>query len=230
MKPYRLLLLVPVALLAIACGPSRYTAPDVNLASIREFAFFEPYAVVTGYDANNQAYYDAADSRTEARMISGIIESERFPFTDMIPVEYEDKYTDDLRWISNFSQVDSTQIARLRVPKTFRRLMDASGCRYGVVIYAQGFIRSQEALQREAIVRGVARILDKVVEESTGKRTHSYVPYSSPYGNNMYLAVIDGETDRVVYFVKESPFGYSNPISQSDVYELVHKLLKDFIR
>ena len=51
-----------------------------------------------------------------------------------------------------------------------------------------------------------------------------------PYGNVMYCAVIDGETDRVVHFVKEVPTFASHPTESGDVSELLHKLLKEFVR
>lgn len=231
MKLNRILPLLAGLLLASACGSARYTAADVNLASIDTFAFFQPYALITGYDAHNKAYHDAVDSRTEANMIAGIIQSERFPFTEVIPVDYHDAQTDDLSWVTNFPSVDPKQIDRLRVPKSFRRMLDESGCRYGVVIYARGFIRAKEVLEREEALRAVSRVLDKVIEQNTGiYRATNYNTMSAPYGNDMFLAVIDGETDRVVYFVKEiSPF-YSHPINRNDVYALVHKVLKDFTR
>ena len=231
MKLNSILPLLSAVLLASACCSSRYTAADVNLAAIDQFAFFQPYAFITGYDAHNKAYHDAVDSRTEANMILGIIESERFPFTDVIPVAYEDAQTDDLRWVANFPEVDPKKIDRLRVPKDFRNMLDESGCRYGVVIYARGFIRSKEVLQREETLRAVSRVLDKIIENNTGVyRATNYNTMSAPYGNDMFMAVIDGETDRVVYFVKEiSPF-YSHPVVRNDVNALVHKLLKDFIR
>ena len=52
----------------------------------------------------------------------------------------------------------------------------------------------------------------------------------SPYGNVLYCAVIDGETDRVVHFVQEVPTLASHPEETADVNELLHKLLKEFIR
>lgn len=232
MKLNKFLPLVAGVLLASACGPSRYTAADVNLAAIEKFAIFEPYAYIIGYDANNKAFYDGVDSKTEASMITGIIESERYPFSDIIPVDYFDSKTDDLRWVSNMSQVDPSKIDRLRPPKSIRNKLQESGYRYGVIISTRGYIRSREVLQREALVRAASRVIDKVLEEATGKksRTVYYYPQSSPYGNEMYLAVIDGETDRVVHFVKENFASFSHPTNRADVNNMLHRLLKDFDR
>ena len=232
MKLYKFLPLIAVALLASACGPSRYTAADVNLAAIEKFAIFQPYAYIIGYDAQNTAFYDGTDSKIEADMLTGIIESERYPFSDIIPVDYFDSKTDDLRWVSNMSQVDPTKIDRLRPPKSIRSKLQESGYRYGVIISTRGYIRSRELLQRQAIVRAAARVLDKVLEETTGKKSNTvyYYPQSSPYGNEMYLAVIDGETDRVVHFAKENFESFSHPTNRTDVNNMLHRLLKDFNR
>ena len=233
MKLFKVFPLLGIALLACACGSARYTASGVSLDDIDQFALLHPYAYVKAYDAHNKVYYDGPDSKIATNMITGIIESERFPFTETIPVAYEDDQTDDLSWITNLPWVDAKKTDRLRVPKDFTRLIKESGCRYGVVVYARGFIRSREALQREAILRGASMILNSLVEERTGVRNVTNSAYnvkSAPYGNDMYLAVIDAEEERVVYFVKEiSPF-YSHPTNGHDVNALVHKVLKPFVR
>ena len=230
MKLFRFLPIAAILLLAASCGPSRYTAPDVNLSSVKEFAFFQPYSVVIGYDANNNAYYDAARSKTATNLVTGIIESERFPFSEVIPVDYSDSQADDVRWLCNFPEVDPTKIDRVRVPRSLRKKLDESGYRYGIFIYTHGFVRSKEYLQRQALVRSVGRIIDKVVEKTTGKYTYTSYPGSSPYGCTMFCAVVDGETDRVVYFSRDIMSDFAHPNDRSDVNAIVHRLLKDFTR
>lgn len=231
MRFYKLLPLLAALMLASACGSSRYTSAGVDIKSVDEFAFFQPYALVIGYDAKNNPYYSGVDSKFESSVISGIVDSERFPFTQTIPVDYYDDKTEDLKWVSHFPEIDPKKIDRLRVPKTFIKMLEESGHRYGVIISAKGFIRSQEALEREAALRSVSKILDKVIENTTGVyNATNYNTVSAPYGNDMYLAVIDGETASVVHFVKHVSAFYSHPTNRSDINTLVHKVLQDFTR
>ena len=79
-----------------------------------------------------------------------------------------------------------------------------------------------------------SKIIDKAVEAITGIKgiSNPYQNYSvsSPYGNVLFCAVIDGNEDRVIHFVKEVPTLASHPEETADVSELLHKLLKEFIR
>ncbi|MBR4739654.1 MAG: hypothetical protein IK074_00640, partial [Bacteroidales bacterium] len=66
MKFYKLLPLLAALMLASACGSSRYTSAGVDIKSVDEFAFFQPYALVIGYDAKNNPYYSGVDSKFES--------------------------------------------------------------------------------------------------------------------------------------------------------------------
>jgi hypothetical protein len=59
-----------VLFLLTACGPSRYTNSSVNLSSIPEYAFIQPYANITLYGDDGKGYYDEESSHTSARVIS----------------------------------------------------------------------------------------------------------------------------------------------------------------
>ena len=88
--------------------------------------------------------------------------------------------------------------------------------------------------QREKVEKAASKVLDKAIEAITGIRgmTNPSQNYyvDSPYGNVLYCAVIDGDSDRVIHFVKEVPTLASHPEETADVSELLHKLLKEFIR
>ncbi|MBQ6762379.1 MAG: hypothetical protein IJP49_06475 [Bacteroidales bacterium] len=235
MKSIRHLILGFSALLLLAaCGPSRYTSSNVNLASIPEYAFIQPYSYIVLYGDDGKGFYNENSSATATRVITNIIESERFPFSDMIPADYEGENADIAKWLQTFPNVDPAKADRLRVPKSLKRMMDKSGLRYGIVIYSYGYVQTKAGYQREKIEKAASKVLDKAIENLTGIRglTNPSQNYyvSDPYGNVLYCAVIDGETDRVVHFVNETPTFGSHPEETSYVSELLHKLLKEFVR
>ena len=228
-------LLVSLALLALtACGASRHTASDVNLSTIREYAFIQPYSFIVCYGDDGKGVYDEGDSKKATTLITNIINSERFPFSDMIRADYAGANVDIQNWFRALEDVDPEKAGRLRVPKSLRKLIDDSGLRYGIVIYSYGYTQTKAGYQREKVEKAAEKVIDKAVESLTGIRgiTNPAQNYSvgDPYGNVMYCAVIDGETDRVVHFVKEVPTFASHPTENSYVSELLHKLLKEFIR
>ena len=59
MKSIQHLILGLAALLLLAaCGPSRYTNSSVNLASVPEYAFIEPYSYIVLYGDDGKGYYN----------------------------------------------------------------------------------------------------------------------------------------------------------------------------
>ena len=235
MKTTKILLSgIAALLLAAACGPSRYTSSNVNLASVPEYAFIQPYSFIVLYGDDGKGYYNEESSAKATSLISNIINSERYPFSDMIPADYDGENEDIRNWMRTFPDVDPSKADRLRVPKSLRKMLDKSGLRYGIVIYSYGYVQTKAGYQREKIEKAATKVLDKAIESLTGIRglTNPSQNYSvdSPYGNVLYCAVIDGETDRVVHFVNETPTFASHPGENSYVSELLHKLLKEFVR
>ena len=234
MKTTKTLLALLTLLALTACGASRHTASDVNLAAIPEYAFIQPYSFIVCYGDDGKGVYDESDSKKATSLITNIINTERFPFSDMIRADYTGANVDIQNWFRALEDVDPDKASRLRVPKSLRKLIDDSGLRYGIVIYSYGYTQTKAGYQREKLEKAAGKVIDKAVESLTGIRglTNPSQNYyvSDPYGNVMYCAVIDGQTDRVVHFVKEVPTFASHPTESGDVSELLHKLLKEFVR
>ncbi|MBR3011742.1 MAG: hypothetical protein IKO88_08695 [Bacteroidales bacterium] len=230
---HHLILGFSVLLLVAACGPSRYTSSSFNLASVPEYAFIQPYSYIILYGDDGKGYYNDESSATATRLISNIINSERFPFSDMVPANYSDENEDIKNWMRSFPDVDPSKADRLRVPKSLRELVNKSGLRYGVVIYSYGYVQTKKGYQTEKIEKAASKVIDEALEKLTGiggiTNPSKNYSVSSPYGNVLFCAVIDGEADRVVHFVKEVPTLASHPEESADVSELLHKLLKEFI-
>ena len=146
---HHLILGFSVILLVAACGPSRYTSSSFNLASVPEYAFIQPYSYIILYGDDGKGYYNDESSATATRLISNIINSERFPFSDMVPANYSDENEDIKNWMRSFPDVDPSKADRLRVPKSLRELVNKSGLRYGVVIYSYGYVQTKVGYQRE---------------------------------------------------------------------------------
>ena len=229
-----LILALATLLLLAACGPSRYTNSSVNLATVPEYAFIEPYSYIVLYGDDGKGYYNEESSARATRTVTNIINSERFPFSDMIPADYDGDNADIKNWLRTFPDVDPSKADRLRVPKSLRKMLDKSGLRYGIVIYSYGYVQTKAGYQREKVEKAASKLIDGAIEKLTGISglTNPSKNYSvdSPYGNVLYCAVIDGETDRVIHFVNETPMLASHPGENADVSELLHKLLKEFIR
>lgn len=222
-----------VVLALTACGSARHTT-GVKMSTIPEFAFIQPCAYMVFYEDDGRGYYNQSSSDVASQVIANVINSERFPFTDMIPADYQGDNNDIFQWAQNLTEIKSAQVDRLRVPKSLTSLLNENGQRYGLLIYSYGYTMSQEAYQRERIEKAASKVIDTAAEKLTGisgltNPSRSYIP-SDPYGNMLVCVVVDAQEQRVIYYAKQIPTFASHPKDNADVRKLLHKLLKDFIR
>jgi hypothetical protein len=223
-----------LALLALmSCGSTRYATSGTKMSEIQEFAFLKPCAYMVFYDTDGGTY-NQANTDIATNTIINVINSERFPFTDVLPADYQGEDSDVVTWAKNLDELKKSQVSRLRVPKSILKRMASVENRYGILIYSRGYNMSQDAYDKERLGKAASKIIDKAAESLTGiggltNPSRIYTP-SDPYGNYMICVVIDKEEQRVVYYAQENPTFASHPKDNADVSKLLHDLLKDFIR
>jgi len=229
-----------------SCGPVKYSSSDnLNLRSVREFAFIEPVADVLYYDRRNKPVYDVELSDEAADLITTIVSSQRYPFSRVIRMDYDRKDRDIRKWIQNIGSVSTSRLSRVRVPDDLLKAIENSGHRYGVVIFSSGYVRSREAIlyeeRQEAIGNVIGATLDAILnsnkkdkdKDADKKKSSSYRPYSNPenktpYDCNMYCVVIDADTDEIVHYIHPIPFFEKDPLDGRDMEEMLNRLLSDF--
>ena len=226
----RLLFLLAVIVTAVtACGPTRYST-NFNMRSVDEYAFVEPYSHVILYNERNRPMYDAGLSRDAAHVIRDVIESERYPFTRAIRMDYQGKDASVARWLDSFVDMSASRAGRLRVPDALVQKVRNSGHRYGIVFYSYGHIQSEEGRRLEELERAAVRVIETIADKIADKKKKSnptYIPRTEPYNNTIYYAIIDSQTSSIVDLGINNSFFYSNPVNASDVRDNLDALLKD---
>ncbi len=228
------LLLIPLVLLTlVSCGNARYTSSGTKVSDIREFAFLKPCAYMVLYDTDGRSLSET-NIEIATNTITRIINSERFPFTDVMEADYQGEDQDAMEWAWLLTDIKQSQIDRMRIPKSILKRMDGVDNRYGLFIYSLGYTTTVDAYNQERITKAASKVVDKVAEELTGisgltNPSGIYTP-NDPYGNLMVCVVIDKQEQRIIYYNKQNPTFASHPKDDDDVSELLHKLLKDFIR
>ncbi len=224
MKTKRLLFSMAVLLLAAvmfsSCGAT-YTASGANVSKIDELALIEPMSLVYYFDSPNSGHLDSSLVAASEQLLTDLLTTTRYPFTDPVPADYEGEGEPIANWIGNFASLESSDIKNLKVPKALTELIKSTGHRYGIVIHAYGYIESNEAYDQEKLEELVGNIirtaLDKPKQYTAGDQV----------GNALYTAVIDTQTDRVVYF-NSVLSNADHPLSRRNVSSQMKSLLRKF--
>jgi hypothetical protein len=225
-----------VAMFAVGSFIPASAGPGFKVKDVPEFAIFQPCACIDMYYTDG-GYYSQPQTDKAAGIVADIINLERFPFSEMIPIDYyrDETYADALKWANVLAQTKPKDVNRLRVPKSLLAQLNESEDRYGVFIFTYGYVTSVEAYEKEKRDKAISRAVDAVAEELTGVKglTNPSQNYSAsiPYNNEMLCVVIDKQERSVVYFKKQNPPMFnSHPTDVEDVSKMLHKLLKEFIR
>ena len=240
-------LFVAAALAVVSCGPVKYTASNVNLHAVDEYAFIEPVADILYYNERNQPVYDTDMSDRSADIIASIVNSMRYPFSKTVQMKYNTSDRDVRKWIQSMGSISTDRLERIRIPNDLQRAIKNSGHRYGVVIFLNGFIRSREAIRYEETTHAIGEALgmaidmmaqsskDKKQGKDEKKQTRRYrsvyetnPQQVEPYDSKFYCVVIDSERDEVIHYIHPLPFLNHNPLDGRDVEEMLDRLLQDF--
>ena len=208
-----------VATLFSSCATT-YTASGTNVSKIDELAFIEPRSLMY-YFSPESGYLDSSLVVGYEEVITEIITSNRYPFTDPVAADYEGEGASIAKWIDSFSDLESSDIPRLKVPKALTELIKSTRHRYGIVVHAYGYIKSNELYDQEKLEELVGNIIRTVFDEP--KRYTA----GDQAGNALYTAVIDTQTDRVIYF-NSVLSNADHPLSRRNVGSQMKRLLKKF--
>ena len=208
-----------VATMFSSCATT-YTASGTNVSKIDELAFIEPRSLIY-YFSPESGYLDSSLVAGSEELITEIITSSRYPFTDPVAADYEGKGASIANWIDRFSDLESSDIPRLKVPKALTELIKSTGHRYGIVVHAYGYIKSNELYDQEKLEELVGNIIRTVFDEPKRYTAGDQV------GNALYTAVIDTQTDRVIYF-NSVLSNADHPLSRRNVGSQMKSLLRKF--
>ena len=212
--------LLLAAVMFSSCGAS-YTAAGTNVSKINELALIEPRSLIYYFDSPSSGHLDSSLVAASEQLVTDILTSTRYPFTDPVAADYEGAGASIAKWIDAFSSLESSDIKNLKVPKALTELIKSTGHRYGIVIHAYGYIESNEVYDQEKLEELVGNIirtaLDKPKQYTAGDQV----------GNALYTAVIDTQTERVVYF-NSVLSNADHPLSRRNVSSQMKSLLRKF--
>ena len=223
MKKVHLFLLLSLVLTLSSCGAARYYAGFTPGAAKEGMVVLGPSSVQYYIDKQNKEAYDDSLSTASESLIATIVEELNLPVTQRVQLDSVQK-EEAIAFMRFITAQDKELRGDYPIPDLFDELLESKGERYGLLIYADGMTRDSKGFAKEVakgVLLGVATAVLTMGAMSVYGTSLSSV-------SHIYVAILDSETDRVVFYNSSVP-QESHPLKHNPVRMQLEDIFKDFL-
>ncbi len=223
MKKVHLFLLLSLVLTLSSCGAARYYAGFTPGAAKEGMVVLGPSSVQYYIDKQNKEAYDDSLSTASESLIATILEELNLPVTQRVQLDSVQK-EEAIAFMRFITAQDKELRGDYPIPDLFDELLESKGERYGLLIYADGMTRDSKGFAKEVakgVLLGVATAVLTMGAMSVYGTSVSSV-------SHIYVAILDSETDRVVFYNSSVP-QESHPLKHNPVRMQLEDIFKDFL-
>ena len=223
MKKVHLFLLLSLVLTLSSCGAARYYAGFTPGAAKEGMVVLGPSSVQYYIDKQNKEAYDDSLSTASESLIATILEELNLPVTQRVQLDSVQK-EEAIAFMRFITAQDKELRGDYPIPDLFDELLESKGERYGLLIYADGMTRDSKGFAKEVakgVLLGVATAVLTMGAMSVYGTSVSSV-------SHIYVAILDSETDRVVFYNSSVP-QESHPLKHNPVSMQLEDIFKDFL-
>jgi|GEM_PF-2049726 len=224
MKKVHLFLLLSLVLTLSSCGAARYYAGFTPGAAKEGMVVLGPSSVQYYIDKQNKEAYDDSLSTASESLIATIVEELNLPVTQRVQLDSVQK-EEAIAFMRFITAQDKELRGDYPIPDLFDELLESKGERYGLLIYADGMSRDTKGFAKEVakgVLLGVATAVLTMGAMSVYGTSVSSV-------SHIYVAILDSETDRVVFYNSSVP-QESHPLKHNPVRMQLEDIFKDFLK
>ena len=224
MKKVHLFLLLSLVLTLSSCGAARYYAGFTPGAAKEGMVVLGPSSVQYYIDKQNKEAYDDSLSTASESLIATIVEELNLPVTQRVQLDSVQK-EEAIAFMRFITAQDKELRGDYPIPDLFDELLESKGERYGLLIYADGMTRDTKGFAKEVakgVLLGVATAVLTMGAMSVYGTSVSSV-------SHIYVAILDSETDRVVFYNSSVP-QESHPLKHNPVRMQLEDIFKDFLK
>ncbi len=197
MKRIRLAVLAAIALISAACSTSRYVAESTPV--VDEITLLAPYCRVNVLERDGKFYYSDSLSFIGEMLIDAAIEGHGLPIRKVITVVGRSNQAALDRDYESIVDFQPGNISNTRIPSTLHAFLTTNSTRYALMVYSEGFVRSNpHAVLGEGQIR---------------------------HASDIYLVLADVRTGRIVYFNRSRP-EEGDPLSAKMISRRIKLLLE----
>ena len=220
MKRILIILLAVVAL--SSCATSRFYSGFTPEASANELALLSPVSRQFYLDSKDNEYYSDSLSVVSENLMEALTPAIGVPVNCVIPLDSLQR-EEAAAFMAYVAAHDRRQAGEFKIPTALDELLESSGYRYGLLLIGDGVSRDVgDYIGKTALGVGLA-----IVTAVLTMGMVSVYTYPTPAVSLMYAAVLDSQTDRIVFYNLRE-YEDLNTTSEKSIRRQLSRLLKDF--
>ena len=219
MKKILILLLCAAAL--SSCATARFYS-GFKPSAYGDLALLEPISHQFYLDSRDKEYYSDSLSIVSENLMAGLTPAIGVPVNALLPLDSLQREEAEA-FMEYVAAHDRRLAGDFKIPTALDEVLEESGYRYGLLLFADGVSRDVgDYIGKAALGMGLG-ILTAILTMGMV----SVYTYPTPAVSLMYAAVLDSETDRIVFYNLRE-YEDLNTTSEKSVRRQLSHLLKDF--
>ena len=216
--------LILVALAVSSCATAKYYGGFTRESAREDMALMGPVSCIYYLDEKNHESFNDTLSAFSETLVANLVDELGVPVTGRIELNDDEKSeTFDLMHYLASSKAKKQEF--FPIPGLLDRALEEEGHRYGLLVFAEGMTRDKKGYTKDAVKGAFITLATAILTLGTAVMVTTPEMYSS----RVYAAVLDSETDQVVFFNVRNP-EETHPLRPDPVREQLSKLLKDFLK
>lgn len=190
----------------------------------REWLYWGPVLSSTILINRIKKLYDDSLSTASESLIATVLEELNLPVSQRVQLDSVQK-EEAVAFMRFITAKDKKLRGDYPIPGLFDELLESKGQRYGLLIYADGMSRDTKGYAKEVAKDVLLGVATAVLTMGT----------MSVYGtsvfcvSHIYVAILDSDTDRVVFYNSSVP-RESHPLKPNPVRKQLEDVFKDFLK
>jgi len=214
-----------LAVLAVSsCATAKYYGGFTPETVKQDMVLLGPVSSIYYLDEKNHESFNDTLSTFSETLIASLIDEMGVPVSGRIELN-EDEKEEAFAFMRFLVEKDRKHLDKFPIPGILDETLEAEGYRYGLVLVARGMTRDAKGYAKDALKGALLGVATAILTLGTMVMYTTPNPYSSQY----YAAILDAETDTVVFYNSIGP-KEKHPLHADPVRKELAKLLKDFLK
>ena len=186
-----------IVFLLMSCGTVPVPPVKVSPAEVVDVILVDPYSEIQLVEKKETMIYNDSLSNLSSQLIKEAIlaHSNWIPVTDTMSINDEKTFDSYKTFMLNMSATRSENRYAVPIPTALDSLIESTGHRFGMIVWATGYERSK----KNYIVNEILSVVTALATAVITMGTYYYYPMAYKGSLSLNVAIIDSRDDLVAY-------------------------------